>query len=128
MATERTALYAYIGCRTTKERNARGKGIDVYRVDGKTGDWKHVQLVEGMDNPSFLALDRTQKYLYAVHGDLSNISAYSVDRASGKLTFLNRKSTEGKNPAHLAVDPTNRFVIAHLWWTQARDARASLHP
>lgn len=111
MATERTALYAYIGCRTTKERNARGKGIDVYRVDGKTGDWKHVQLVEGMDNPSFLALDRTQKYLYAVHGDLSNISAYSVDRASGKLTFLNRQSTEGKNPAHLAVDPTNRFVI-----------------
>ena len=24
--------YAYIGCRTTKERNARGKGIRVYEI------------------------------------------------------------------------------------------------
>lgn len=111
MGIESTAMYAYVGCRTTKERNARGKGINVYRVDGKTGDWKHVQLVEGTDNPSFLTLDRTQKSLYAVHGDLSQITAYSVDRATGKLTLLNQQSTEGKNPAHLVVDPTNRFVI-----------------
>ena len=26
--------FAYIGCRTTKERKARGKGISVYKVDG----------------------------------------------------------------------------------------------
>lgn len=24
--------FAYVGCRTTKERGARGKGISVYRV------------------------------------------------------------------------------------------------
>lgn len=26
-------MYAYIGCRTTKERNARGKGIRVYEIN-----------------------------------------------------------------------------------------------
>ena len=25
--------FAYIGCRTTKERKARGKGISVYKVE-----------------------------------------------------------------------------------------------
>ena len=25
--------FAYVGCRTTKERNARGKGISCYEID-----------------------------------------------------------------------------------------------
>lgn len=29
--------YAYVGCRTTKERNARGLGIQVYKVDENGG-------------------------------------------------------------------------------------------
>jgi 6-phosphogluconolactonase (cycloisomerase 2 family) len=70
-----------------------------------------VQRVTGLDNPSFLTLDREQRFLYAVHGDLSDISAYSVDLATGMLTFLNRQSTEGRNPAHLLVDASNRFVL-----------------
>src|SRR3954468_73624 len=39
------AMLAYVGCRTTKERNARGEGINVYRVDAATGAWTHVQLL-----------------------------------------------------------------------------------
>ena len=73
---------AYVGCRTTKERNARGKGIGVYRVT--PSGWTQIQLVEGLDNPSFLALDRTGRFLYALHGDLSDISAFSID-AEGRL-------------------------------------------
>ena len=37
--------FAYIGCRTTKERKARGKGISVYKVDGD--NWELVQILEG---------------------------------------------------------------------------------
>ncbi len=32
-----TDFFAYVGSRTTRERNARGEGINVYRVDAKTG-------------------------------------------------------------------------------------------
>src|SRR3954469_1896198 len=39
-------MLAYVGCRTTKERNARGEGINVYRVDPATGTWTHVQLLK----------------------------------------------------------------------------------
>ncbi len=38
-------LYAYVGTRTTRERNARGEGISVYRVDADTGALERVQLV-----------------------------------------------------------------------------------
>ena len=111
LAASSPACFAYVGCRTTKERNARGKGINVYRVDPSSGQWSHVQLVEDLVNPSFLAMDRTQRFLYTVHGDFSEVSSFAIDPASGKLTFLNRRSTEGKNPVYLVADPSNRFML-----------------
>jgi hypothetical protein len=35
--SKKKCIYAYVGCRTTKERNTRGLGINVYRVDSVTG-------------------------------------------------------------------------------------------
>jgi 6-phosphogluconolactonase (cycloisomerase 2 family) len=105
-------IYAYIGCRTTKERNARGLGINVYRVDPVTGNWEHVETVKtAQENPSFLVLDRGKNYLYAVHGDFGEVSAYKIDKHSGKLSFINQQSTNGKNPVHLVVDPANKFLV-----------------
>jgi 6-phosphogluconolactonase (cycloisomerase 2 family) len=109
--SELPPLFAYVGCRTTKERGAHGEGINVYRVDTVSGKWAHVQLVQDLVNPSFLALDRTHNFLYSVHGDFSEVSAFRIDKPTGTLTFLNRQSTLGKNPVHLAVDPTNCFLI-----------------
>ena len=108
---EPSNCFAYVGSRTTRERNARGDGINVYREDSATGRWTHLQLVSGLANPAYLAFDRTQQFLYAVHGDLSDISAFRIEPATGKLTFINSAGTFGKNPVHLAIDPTNRFIV-----------------
>jgi 6-phosphogluconolactonase (cycloisomerase 2 family) len=70
-----------------------------------------VQLVDGLPNPSFLPLDRSGRFLYCVHGDASEISAFSIDPERGKLTFINQETTAGKNPVHLSVDPGNRFLV-----------------
>lgn len=104
-------MYAYVGSRTTRERNARGDGISVFKVDPGNGDLEMVELVKDLVNPSFLSLSANGKFLYAVHGDLSDISAFSVERDSGRLRFINRQSTKGKNPVHLAIDPSGRFMI-----------------
>ncbi|ACC75888.1 lactonase family protein [Paraburkholderia phymatum] len=104
-------MFAYVGSRTTRERNAHGEGISVYQVDTETGALELVQLVKDLVNPSFLALSRNGERLYTVHGDASDISAFKVDKASGKLTFLNRQSTQGKNPVHLAIDPLGRYIV-----------------
>lgn len=105
------SCFAYVGSRTTRERNARGDGINVYREDAATGHLTHLQLVSGLANPSYLAFDRTRQFLYAVHGDLSDISAFRIDPATGRLTFINSTGTFGENPVHLTVDPTNRFIV-----------------
>ncbi|MBN3724541.1 lactonase family protein [Burkholderia sp. Ac-20379] len=104
-------MFAYVGCRTTRERNARGEGISVFRVNAQTGELTLVQLVADLVNPSFLALSRDGRFLYTVHGDASDISAFKVDMEDGTLSFLNRQSTEGKNPVHLAIDPTGRYMV-----------------
>jgi len=104
-------MFAYVGSRTTRARNARGDGISVYRCDESTGSLTLVQVVGDLVNPSFLARNKAGNRLYVVHGDCEDISAFSIDPVSGALTFLNRQSTEGKNPVHLALDPTEKFMV-----------------
>jgi 6-phosphogluconolactonase (cycloisomerase 2 family) len=104
-------MFAYVGSRTTRERNARGEGISVFKVDQDNGRLELVQIVRDLVNPSFLALDKSGTHLYAVHGDMSDISAFRIDRATGKLEFVNRQDTGGKNPVHLAIDPSGRYVV-----------------
>ncbi|PWC34600.1 hemagglutinin [Azospirillum sp. TSO35-2] len=111
MPQSNTPYFAYVGSRTTRERNARGDGLSVYRVDPAAADWTPVQVLRDLINPSFLCFDRQRRFLYVVHGDRSEISAFRIDPASGELNFLNQVSTGGKNPVHLCVDPTNRFVV-----------------
>lgn len=111
ITSKRNAMFAYVGSRTTRERNARGEGISVFRINTDNGDLEQVQLVGDLINPSFLALSRDGQFLYTVHGDLSDISAFKVDTATGQLSLINRKSTHGKNPVHLAIDPTGRYMV-----------------
>jgi len=102
---------AYVGCYTTKERDGHGEGINVYRIDPGSGNWTHVQLLKDIVNPSWLALDRRQRFLYAAHGDGTEATAFRIDEQTGHLTVLNRQPTNGKNGVRLVVDPTNRFIV-----------------
>ncbi|MCL8012141.1 lactonase family protein [Streptomyces sp. AS02] len=82
----------------------------MFAVGPDGDDWTPLQTVE-LDNPTFLATDRTRRFLYAVHGDFTYVSSYRIDPGTGCLTALNRQDTGGRNPAHLAVDPANRFLV-----------------
>jgi 6-phosphogluconolactonase (cycloisomerase 2 family) len=104
-------VFAYVGSFTAAQRYARGDGIHVYRVDGATGQWTHVQHVGNLVNPSLLAMRRDQRRLYSVHGDETYATAFSVDRQTGQLGVLNRAETGGRNGVHLAIDPAGRFLV-----------------
>lgn len=105
-------MYAYIGCRTTKERNARGKGISVYQVFGD--EWQLQSILEGEINPSYLCLNKKQDRLYAIHGDYSEVSAYAVGE-NGSLTRLGTTGTHGTNPVHLVLSPSEKWLyVANL--------------
>jgi 6-phosphogluconolactonase len=103
-------MYAYVGSRTTRERNARGEGISVYKVDPVSGSLALIQLVENLTNPSFLALNKDKDRLYCVHGDRQDASAFKIN-PDGTVALLNTVTTGGLNPVHLAIAPDDRFLV-----------------
>jgi 6-phosphogluconolactonase len=69
-------------------------------------------------DPTFLALDPAGKHLYAINEvnefqgkHTGSITAYAVDRSTGKLTMLNQVSTGGPGPCAVAVDKTGKAVF-----------------
>ena len=40
-------MFAYVGGYTTPDRDGRGDGINVYRVDPVSGGWTHIQTWAG---------------------------------------------------------------------------------
>jgi 6-phosphogluconolactonase (cycloisomerase 2 family) len=99
---------AYVGSRTTRDRNARGDGLRVYAIDESC--WRHEQTVETLPNPSFLVMNAARNVLYTVHGDLGQVSAFAIG-ADGHLRLLNAADTGGRNPVHLTVDESGRFLL-----------------
>lgn len=102
---------AYVGCRTTRERNARGDGIGVFRVGAPGAPWERMQLLQIQPNPSFLAFDRTGHFLLAVHGDSNEVSSFRINDQTGEIEHLGTWDTQGRNPVHLSMDITNRFLV-----------------
>lgn len=104
-------MFAYVGCYTTPDRDGRGDGIHVYRLADAGVQWSEVQRVDGLENPSLFTLRRDQSALYSVHGGRNLMSAFSVDRVSGRLTLLNQMDCQGNNPVDAALDPSERSLV-----------------
>jgi 6-phosphogluconolactonase len=104
-------MFAYVGGYTTPDRDGRGNGINVYRVDEVNGAWSHIQHVGGLENPALFTLTRDSSRLYSVHGGRNLISAFAVDKGTGMLTLLNQVDCQGNNPVDSALDPTERFLV-----------------
>ena len=104
-------MIAYVGCRTTEQRNARGKGIRAFRIDEVTGDWKEFQTLKTPEeNPSYQTLDLEGKFLYSVHGDFTKVSSYKI-LPDYRIEFLNMIEIGGKNPVFIVPDKTNNFLV-----------------
>ena len=100
---------------------AYGKGIQAYRFDPAGVKFEPLGLVGEIKNPSFLASDPRHRYLYAVSelegNEDGGVGAFRIDRKSGHLTLLNRQSSGGVAPCHLAVDHTSKVVMAANYGT-----------
>lgn len=101
--------FACVGSRTTRERKARGKGIEVYRIGTAEHEWEPLQTVE-LVNPSFLIRDDTGKFVFTVHGDQRDVSAFRIGD-DGRLALVNTVTTRGANPVHLHYDAASRGLV-----------------
>lgn len=106
-------LTLYVGTYTS----GKSEGIYGYRLDLATGALTRFNSFKSV-NPSFLAIDRSKRYLYAVNevseflGKASGgVSAFAIDRASGNLRLLNQQATQGADPCHLTIDRRKRTLL-----------------
>lgn len=99
---------AYVGCRTTIERGARGKGIKVFEIED--GKWNLIQTFKTLENPSYLCFDNKKEFLYSVHGDGTKVSSYKILK-DGKIESLNVVDIDSKNPVFIDMDKENKNLI-----------------
>lgn len=106
--------FAYVGSRTTKERKARGRGIEVYRILDREEVWEPIQTLSDLTNPSFLITDTDGRYIFTVHGDMSEITSFKIDSSSGELQKIGSADTRGKNPVHAVPhNPSKSLLVAN---------------
>ena len=110
-------FYLFVGTYTEGSPASRGsKGIYVYRFDAATGDATPVSTIM-TDNPSYLAVAPGGKFLYSVnetHGagtEPGGVSAFSFDKTSGKLTFIDKQTSGGADPCYISVDAGRKWAL-----------------
>jgi 6-phosphogluconolactonase len=108
--------FVYFGTYTGPKTGS--EGIYVSTFDTATGRLGEPRLAAPSENPSFLALHPNRPLLFAVNevstfeGEAAgSVSAFTIDPATGLLRALNRVSSKGGGPCHLAVDRAGKNVL-----------------
>jgi len=121
--TNPIAQYVYVGTYTIGtapggSQPTTAVGIYVFKLNPASGYLDFIEVVP-CDNPSFLALDPSKKFLYSVNelgpnGNLpgGQVSAYAIDPGTGKLTLLNQVPSHGTFPCHVWVYPGGGWLFA----------------
>jgi len=112
----------YVGTYTSRAPggvvDSTSKGVYVFNMNGRNGALSLIQVVELVD-PSWVTIDTNLRHVYATSEvstwkgtpNSGGITAYAVDAASGKLSFINDQPTRGAIPAHVILDPSEKFAL-----------------
>jgi 6-phosphogluconolactonase len=93
-------------------------GIYVFEQDPLTGALTHRHTVADVLNPSFLALDPQERFLFAVNetrdfdgAATGAVSSFALAASDGFPRFLSQQQSGGMNPCHLTVSPDGRTLL-----------------
>lgn len=101
--------------------NAQSRGIYVSRLDAATGALSPPELASETPSPAFLAVSPDERCLYAANeaerivasgpGHDGTVTAFAVDKASGRLSLLNQVDSAGNSPCHVSVDRSGKVLF-----------------
>jgi 6-phosphogluconolactonase len=108
-------LTLYVGTYTS---STKSEGIYVCGFDPETGRITLRHTVKNVVDPSFLTIDKSNKYLYAVNelveyeGKPSgSVSAFAIEAKTGDLKFLNKQPSLGGAPCHITLSANGKYVL-----------------
>ena len=111
-----TDTLVYVGTYTGGKSSSQG--IYAFKMAGGSAALVPLGLAVETTSPSFIEIDPDRGLLFAVNEvdeyegkPTGSVSAFSIDRKTGKLTLINRQPTAGKAPCHLALDKSRRHLI-----------------
>ncbi|MGC4035032.1 MAG: lactonase family protein [Chitinophagaceae bacterium] len=105
--------YLLIGTYTS----GKSEGIYVYKFNSNTGELNPVSIAKNVSNPSYLTVSPDQKFVYAVNENHNKeqtggeVSAFSFDKKTGSMTFLNKQPSAGNDPCYVAATKSGRFIL-----------------
>ncbi|HSZ61246.1 MAG TPA: lactonase family protein [Terriglobales bacterium] len=104
----------FVGTYTEKE----SKGIYAYSFDAASSELTPLGVAAETSNPSFLAIDPSRRFLYAVnevqkYKDAKSgvVSAFAIDGQKGKLQPLNAVASGGADPCYISFDKTGKYAL-----------------
>jgi 6-phosphogluconolactonase (cycloisomerase 2 family) len=95
-----------------------GRGIHIYYVDRSSGEMTLAGIHDMGTSPSCLALNAGGTCLYSTNEtdqfggkNEGSVSAFAIDRRTGKLYPINSASSGGAGPTYVSVHPSGRFLL-----------------
>jgi len=86
--------------------------ISILKLDLATGTLAKAGTAVSGKAPSYLTVAPSRDFLYAVDEvDEDAIAAFKIDRATGGLTEINRMRVGGAGAAHIAIDPSGKWIV-----------------
>jgi 6-phosphogluconolactonase len=121
-------LMAYVGTFSSPLRDTlptqvdlppgNGRGIHLFQVNRETGVMTPTSVYEMGTSPSCLVLNATGNCLYSANetdrqGEQKHgtVSAFSIDKVTGKLELLNTVRSGGAGPTYVSIHPCGRFLL-----------------
>jgi 6-phosphogluconolactonase len=122
-------IFAFMGCQEKKEpmktydlfvgtyTDGDSKGIYKLKFNANDGVLTGEELVAELTNPSFLAISKDNKNLYAVQetADYDSIgggvTSFAIENEA--LTQLNSKGSAGAHPCHVAISPNGQIAVSN---------------
>lgn len=115
---------AQAGYEVTPDRPVMGmtgptgsEGIYVFSYEPDSGAWTPLGTADVV-NPSFLALDRRERFLFAVNEtrdfngeETGAVSSFTLDPETGLPRMLNQAPSGGGNPCHLSLSPCQGYLL-----------------
>ena len=67
---------------------------------------------KGQNTAAEVAVHPSGRFVYASNRGDDSIVVFGCDPDTGRLTFIERDSTEGKTPRNFEIDPSGAFLLA----------------